>query len=119
MKFVLLVLVCVGWSTFLSRNYALHAMPGELTRPDTEAQPAWRSGTLNRKATAILESKSKGPESTLANNWSFSEESHSRVNEISRHYALNPDDQKRSDESTRRKAQTAELAKKSACLPRN
>jgi hypothetical protein len=85
MKFFLVVLVCAGWSTFWSRNYAFHYMPRELTRPDTEAQPVWRSGTASQKATAILESKSKGPEPTLANNGSFSEEPRSRVNEISRH----------------------------------
>jgi hypothetical protein len=102
MKFLLVVLVCVGWSAFWSRNYGFHTMPGELTQPDTETQPVWRSGTLSSKATAILESKLKDPEPTLANNWSFSEESRSRVNEIPRHYALSPDIQKRSDESNRR-----------------
>jgi hypothetical protein len=94
-------------------------MPRELTRPDTEAQPVWRSGTLNPKASAILESKSKSPEDTLANNWSFSEESRSRVDEISRQYSLSPDNQKRSDESNRRTVKSVELAKKSAYLPRN
>jgi hypothetical protein len=119
MKFLLVVFVCAGWSTFWSRNYAFHSMPREPTRPDMEAQPVWRSGTPSPKATAILESKSKGPEPTLANNWSFSEESRRRVNEISRHYALSPDNQKRSDESNRRTAESVELAKKSAYLPRN
>ena len=94
-------------------------MRRELTRPDTDAQPVWRSGTLSPKATAILESKSKGPEPTLANNWSFSEESRSRVNEISRHYSLSTDNQERSDESNRRTAESVELAKKSAYLPHN
>jgi hypothetical protein len=119
MKFVLLVLLCVGWSTFWSRNYAFHSMPGEMTRPDTEAQQVWRSGTLSPKAMAILESKSKGPDLALANNWSFSEESRSRVNEISLHYSLSPDNQKRSDESNRRRAEIIGLVKKPAYLPRN
>jgi hypothetical protein len=66
MKFLLAVLVCAGWSTFWSRNYAFHSMPRELTHPDTEAQPAWLSGSLSPEATAILESKSKGPERTLS-----------------------------------------------------
>ncbi len=119
MKFLLAVLVCAGWSTFWSRNYAFHSMPRELTHPDTEAQPAWRSGSLSPEATAILESKSKGPERTLADNWSFSEESGSRVNEIARNYALSHEDQERSDESNRRTTESMELAKKSGYRPRN
>ena len=94
-------------------------MSSDVNRPNTEAQPAWRSGNLSPKAAAILESSGKGSERTLANNWSFSEESRGRVNEISRNYALSPEDQKRSDESNRRTAESLGLAKKSAYLPRN
>jgi hypothetical protein len=118
-KFLLAVFVCGGWSAFWSRNYAFPSMPSELNHPNTEAQPAWRSGTLSPKAAAILESSVKGSERTLANNWSFSEESRGRVNEISRNYALSPEDQKRSDESNRRTAESLGLAKKSSYLPRN
>jgi hypothetical protein len=119
MKFLLVVIVCAGWSAFWSRNYAFHSMPGEVTHPEMEAQPAWRSGSLSPKATAILESRSKGPERTLADHWSFSEESRNRVNEISPNYALSPEDQKRSDESNRRTTESMELAKKSGYRPRN
>jgi hypothetical protein len=119
MKFLLVIVMCVGWSTFLSPNYVLHFLPGEVTRPDTEVPPISLSGTLSPKATAILESKSKGSEPTFANNWSFSEESRSRVNEIFRQYALSPDDQKRSNESNRRTAEIIGLVKKPAYLPRN
>jgi hypothetical protein len=119
MKFLLVVLVCVGWSTFWSPNYALHAMPGELTRSDTEAPSISHFGTMSPKAAAILESNSKGPEPTLANYWNFSEESRSRVNEIFRHYSLSPNDQNRSDESKRRTAESVELARKSKYLPRD
>ena len=94
-------------------------MPGELNHPNAEAQPAWRSGNLSPKAAAILESSVKGSERTLANNWSFSEESRGRVNETSSNYALSPEDQKRSDESNRHTAESFGLAKKSAYLPRN
>ena len=115
-KFLLAVFVCAGWSAFLSRNYAFPSMPNDVNHQNTEAQPAWRSGNLIPKA-AILESSGKGSERTLANNWSFSEESRGRVNEISRNYALSPEDQKRSDESNRRTAESIEL-KKSAYLSR-
>ena len=118
-KFLLAVFVCAGWSAFLSRDYAFPSMPSDVNHQNTEAQPAWRSGNLIPKAAAILESSGKGSEPTLANNWSFSEESRSRVNESSRHYALSPDNQKRSDESNRRTAESLGLAKKSAYLPRN
>jgi hypothetical protein len=118
-KFLLAVFVCAGWSAFWSRNYAFPSMPSELHHPNMEAQPAWRSGNLSPKAAAIIESSVKGSERTLANNWSFSEESRGRVNEISRNYALSPEDQKRSDESNRRTAESLGLAKKSAYLPRN
>ena len=94
-------------------------MPSELNHPNMEAQPAWRSGNLSPKAAAILESSGKGSERTLANNWSFSEESRGRVNGISRNYALSPEDQRRSNESNRRTAESIELAKKTAYLSRN
>jgi hypothetical protein len=94
-------------------------MPSDVNHPNTEAQPAWQSGNLSPRATAILERSGKGSERTLANNWSFSEESRDRVNEISRNYALSPEDQKRSDESNRRTAESIELAKKSAYPPSN
>jgi hypothetical protein len=117
-KFLLAVFVCAGWSAFSSRNYAFPSMPSDVNHQNTEAQPAWRRGNLIPKAAAILERSGKGSERTLANNWSFSEESRGRVNEISRNYALSPEDQKRSDESNRRTAESIELAKKSAYLSR-
>jgi len=119
LKFLLAVFVCAGWSAFWSRNYAFPFMPSDVNHPNTEAQPAWRSGNLSPKAAAILESSGKGSERTLANNWSFSEESRGRVNEISRNYALSPEDQRRSNESNRRTAESIELAKKTAYSPRN
>jgi hypothetical protein len=119
MKLLLVVLVSAGRSTFWSRNYAFHSMPRELTHPDTEAQPAWRSGSLSPEATAILENRSKGPERTFADNWSFSEESGSRVNEIVRKYALSHEDQEGSYESNRRTTESMELARKSGYRPRN
>src|ERR1700680_2007568 len=87
MKFLLAVFMCAGWSAFWSRKYAFPSMPSDVNHPNTEAQPAWRSGNLIPKAAAILERSGKGSERTLANNWSFSEESRGRVNEISRNYA--------------------------------
>ena len=118
-KFLLAVFVCAGWFAFWSRNYAIPSIPSDLNHPNTEAQAAWRSGNLSPKAAAILESSGKGSERTLANNWSFSEESRGRVNAISRDYALSPEDQERSDESNRRTTESMELAKKSGHRPRN
>jgi hypothetical protein len=103
----------------LEPELRLPPMPSAVNHPNSEAQPARQSGNLSPRATAILESGGKGSKCTLANNWSFSEESRSRLNEISRNYALSPEDQKRSDELNRRTAESIELAKKSAYLPRN
>jgi hypothetical protein len=55
----------------------------------------------DRRRFAIRRGRAKGPERTLANNWSFSEESPNRPEEISRNYILSPEDQVRSDELIR------------------
>jgi hypothetical protein len=63
--------------------------------------------------------EAKAPERTLANNWSFSEESRNRPEKISPNYTLSAEDQERSDESKTSIAKSIELAKKSGHLPRN
>jgi hypothetical protein len=104
------VLVGAGWSLLWNRNNPeFPSAPSDVTRPEVKAEGASPSG----------ESEAKGPERTLANNWSFSEESRNRPEKISNNYTLSPEDQERSDQLNASTAKSIELAKKSGHLPRN
>jgi hypothetical protein len=103
-------LVGAGWSLTWNRNGPeFPSVPSDVTRPEVRTEGASPSG----------EGEAKGPERTLANNWSFTEESRNRSEKVSRNYTLSPEDQKRSDESNTSTAESIELAKKSERLPRN
>jgi hypothetical protein len=104
------VLVGAGWSLSWNRNNPVFpSAPSDVTRPEVKAEAASPSG----------EGEAKSPELTLANNWSFSEESRNRPGNISPNYTLSPEDQERSDELNTSIAKSIELAKKSGHLPSN
>jgi hypothetical protein len=103
-------LVGAGWSLTWNRNGPeFPSVPSDVTRPEVRAEAASPSG----------KGEAKAPERTLANNWSFSEESRNRPEKISPNYTLSAEDQERSDESKTSIAKSIELAKKSGHLPRN
>src|SRR6476646_5101639 len=97
--FVAVLLLCAGLRPFVSapihvaQTHHLTTLPSQFS-------------TLSPELNAAIEAKIKGQERTLADYLPGSADSRRRLDEITRKFSLNPEDQKRSDDLNRRTAES-------------